>query len=74
MRQCKAKSKRSQKRCKNPAMKGMKVCYHHGGCLGSKKARKARIEAPIKHGFYSRKAIDERKQLSKLIKHFKEVL
>ena len=30
-KQCKAKSKRSQRRCENPAMKGMEVCYYHGG-------------------------------------------
>lgn len=71
MRRCKAKSKRSQKRCKNPAMKAMRVCYHHGGVLGSRKAKKARKKAPLKHGFYSRESIDERKRLSKLIKYSK---
>jgi hypothetical protein len=30
-RQCKAKSKRSQKQCNNPPIKGMEVCRMHGG-------------------------------------------
>ena len=29
--QCSAKSKRSQERCRNPAMKGKNTCLHHGG-------------------------------------------
>ena len=29
--QCSAKSKGSQERCRNPAMKGKNTCLHHGG-------------------------------------------
>jgi hypothetical protein len=74
IKQCKAKSKRSKKRCKNLAIKGMDVCYHHGGCLGAKKAKKTRIQAPFKHGFYSKENILERKMFSKLLKNSKENL
>jgi len=31
MAQCKATSKRTHERCKAKAMRGMEVCYHHGG-------------------------------------------
>jgi hypothetical protein len=31
MRQCTARSKRSQQRCRHYAMHGTTVCYHHGG-------------------------------------------
>ena len=74
MRQCKAKSKRTQKRCKNPAMIDMKVCYHHGGVLGTKKAREAKRKAALKHEFYTKKAIKERKSLSIFMKQTKDMI
>ena len=74
MRQCKAKSKRSQKQCQNPAMKSMEVCYHYGGVLDSKKARRARRKAVLKHGFFTQEALEERKEFSKLIKDSKNRL
>ena len=42
MTQCKAKSKRTGKRCKARAVTGKDVCYHHGGAT------------PVKHGLYSK--------------------
>ena len=74
MRQCRAKSKRSKKRCQNPAMKGMEVCYHHGGKLGNRKAKEARRQAVFKHGQYTQEALLHRKQLSLFIKGVKEFL
>ena len=50
MPQCKAKSKRSGKRCRRQAMKGMEVCYMHGG----KSATKGAANPNYKHGRYSR--------------------
>ncbi len=41
---CTAKSKRSGKQCKNPAMRGKDKCPMHGG------------KTPIKHGLYSKYA------------------
>ena len=36
-KQCRAKSKRTQLRCRAPAMRGREVCYHHGGKAGAPK-------------------------------------
>ena len=61
--QCSAKSKRSQERCRNPAIKGKTKCRHHGGrSTGSKTAEgKARqIAANIKHGNETRAIREER--------------
>ena len=46
----------------------------HGGIIGGKKAQKARKKAVTKHGFFSQEAIQERKQLSQLIKENKEII
>jgi len=69
MKQCKAKSKRTGEQCKNYAVKGMNVCHMHGGKLGGKKAREARRLAALKHGFYTKEAIDERKNIVRFIKN-----
>ena len=72
--QCQAKSKRTGKRCRAFAMRGMRVCYHHGGKLGSKKAQRARLLAVFKHGMYTKEAIVERKMVSKMIKDSRQSL
>ena len=61
--QCSAKSKRSQERCRNPAIKGKTKCKHHGGpSTGSRTpAGKARqIAANTKHGNETRAIREER--------------
>ena len=47
------------------------VCYYHGGKLGSTKARRARRQAALRHGFYTKENVAKRKQISKLIKDSK---
>ena len=74
MKQCKAKSKRTGKQCQAYAMHNMDVCYHHGGKLGSKKAREARRQASLRHGFYTKEAVAERKKIVRLIKNQKITL
>jgi hypothetical protein len=74
MNQCQAKSKRSQKQCLNWAVQGMRTCHMHGGKLGGKKARRARRLAVLKHGFFTKEAIEERKEVRALIKSAKERL
>lgn len=62
-RQCDAKSKRSQERCRAPAMKGKTKCATHGGkSTGPKTAAgKARCaEAHTTHGRESRSARENR--------------
>ena len=47
---CQAKSKTSGKQCRQPAMKGKRVCYYHGGMSpGAPKGNKN----ALKHGRYS---------------------
>lgn len=53
-KQCKAKSKRSGKQCKNPAMIGKEVCRMHGG-----KSPSGPDAGNYKHGAYS-KVLPER--------------
>ena len=50
--QCSATSKRTKKRCGNPAMKGKKVCRHYGGLSrGASPEGRARIaKANTVHG------------------------
>ena len=49
IRYCKAKSKRTGQRCRARAVRGMQVCYHHGG-----KSRRGLSHPNFKHGYYSR--------------------
>ena len=61
--QCSAKSKRSQERCCNPAIKGKTKCRHHGGRStgGRTPEGKARqIEANTIHGRETRAIREER--------------
>lgn len=68
MKQCQAKSKRSGRRCKRYASKGMKVCRMHGGALGSKKAHKSRRQAAFRHGLHTQRALQEKTAAYQLIK------
>ena len=50
IRYCTAHSKRTHQPCRARAMKGMNVCYHHGG-----KSRRGFVHPNYKHGFYCKK-------------------
>ena len=62
---CTAKSKRSGKPCKNPAVKGWSVCRMHGarGGHGEGKANPA-----YKHGLRSREWVETRRAVNALCK------
>src|SRR5438045_520146 len=47
IRYCTAHSKRTHQLCRARAMRGMNVCYHHGG-----KSRRGIVHPNYKHGFY----------------------
>jgi hypothetical protein len=65
MQRCKARSKRTRKRCGNPAVRGYSVCRMRGAGGGPKTSEgNLRCkQAPLKHGFYTVESISERKQL-----------
>jgi len=62
---CGAKT-RSGKPCRSPAVNGKKRCRMHGGAEGSG-APKGNQNA-LKHGRYTKKAIEERRELRRLIR------
>ncbi len=54
MPQCTAKSKRTQQRCKRPAIKGRTKCYHHGGVVSPDAGAPVRNVNAKKHGIYAK--------------------
>ena len=62
---CTAKSKRSGKRCKAPAVRGWNVCLFHGARGG---APKGEANGAWKHGYYSVAAKAERLLVKLLLK------
>ena len=68
MQRCRATSKRSREQCKNYAISGFSVCRMHGASGGprTEEGLSRCKSAPLKHGFYSKEAIEERKLNLKL--------
>ncbi len=62
---CGAKT-RSGKPCRSPAVTGKRRCRMHGGAAGSGAPRGN--QNARKHGWYTREAIEERKQLRALLR------
>ena len=68
---CGAKTRKGSP-CKSPAVQDKKRCRMHGGAEGSG-APKGNKNA-FKSGLYTKEAIEERKQLNKMIKNYKNTL
>ena len=68
---CGAKT-RSGKPCQSPTVRGRKRCRMHGGAKGSGAPPGNRNA--MKHGLYTRLAIEERKMLNRLIRDSKKLL
>ncbi len=68
---CGAKT-RSDKPCRSPAVAGKKRCRMHGGAPGSG-APKGNHNA-LKHGMFTRDAIESRHQLRRLMRDAKRLL
>jgi hypothetical protein len=68
---CQAKSKTSGTRCKQPAMKGKRVCRFHGGMSpGAPKGNKH----AWKHGLYTAEALSQSKRVRDLINEARRTL
>lgn len=68
---CRAKAKSTGNRCRNPAMKGKRVCYIHGGRsngppLGNQNS--------LKHGFYKAESIEYRRMTYELLRKSKDLI
>ena len=59
---CKARSKRSGKQCRSPAVRGRRVCRMHGAGGGAPKGNRN----AWKHGRYSCEALSLRRQVAQL--------
>ena len=68
---CGAKT-RSGKPCQSPAVAGKRRCRMHGGAKGSG-APKGNKNA-LKNGLYTKEAIEERKELRRLIREANNLL
>ncbi len=68
---CGAKT-RHRTPCMAPAVKGKRRCRMHGGAPGSG-APKGNKNA-LKHGLYTREAIEERRRLKQLIRQSEKLL
>ncbi len=68
---CGAKT-RSGRACSSPAVRGKKRCRMHGGAKGSGAPLGNRNA--LKHGLYTKEAIEERMKLSRLLKTTREFL
>ena len=62
---CSARSKRTRKRCRAPAVKGWTVCRFHGAGGGGPKGER---NGMYKHGLFTNEAIAERRALSALLR------
>jgi uncharacterized protein YjcR len=71
IRRCGAKS-RSGKPCRSPAVIGKKRCRMHGGAAGSGAPRGNKNA--LKHGRYTREAIEERQQLRDLLRQSRSLI
>ncbi len=66
-----ATSKRIGKQCKAPAVKGWTVCRFHGAGGGGPKGQR---NGMYKHGLYTKESIQERRELSELLRQARQTL
>ena len=68
---CTASSKRTGQRCRAPAVKGWTVCRFHGAGGGGPKGKR---NGMYKHGLFTKEAIQERRELSELLRQARQTL
>ena len=69
---CRAMSKRSGKQCRAPAVAGKRVCWIHGGAIGS--GAPIGNKNALRHGRYTAEAVASRRHLSDLIRRSRAVI
>jgi glucans biosynthesis protein len=67
---CRARSKRSGKPCRSPAVKGSAVCRMHGARGGAPKGNRN----ALKHGRFSAEATRDRRVVAELIKRSRQLV
>ena len=67
---CRARSKRSGKPCRSPAVRGYSVCRMHGAGGGAPKGK----QNALKHGLYTAEAIETRRMVAVLTKRARELV
>lgn len=71
---CNAKSKRSQKGCLAPAMRGRKVCHMHGGKGGAPRGER---NGNFRHGLHTNELVALRREVANILsaarKHLREL-
>ncbi|MBW2109399.1 MAG: hypothetical protein JRI36_12160 [Deltaproteobacteria bacterium] len=77
VKRCQAKSRTAGRQCRNPAMKGKRVCRIHGGLSTGPKSKEGleRVrQARIKHGKFTAEERRRQKQISSLLKEAKATI
>lgn len=67
---CRARSKRTGKSCRSPAVRGCSVCRMHGAGGGAPRGNRN----AYKHGLYTAKAIETRRMAAALLKQARELV
>jgi hypothetical protein len=70
-RRCGAKTRLGEP-CRSPAVQGKERCRMHGGAAGSGAPK--RNQNALKHGMYTRAAIEERSQVRMLLRQSRKLL
>lgn len=68
---CKATSKRTHQRCKQPAMKGKAVCYYHGGKSAGPSTPAGRKRSGAHKLVHGRETIQKRLHRSQKVQEFR---
>ena len=74
---CQATAKSTGKRCGNPAMRGKKVCYIHGGKSRGPRTKEGKLRskyANLRHGNYTAEAIARRKEVNQLFRECRKFM
>ena len=70
VKRCRAKSKRSGKPCRAPAVTGWKVCRFHGAGGG---APKGKANGNYRNGFYTKDRLRDRRMLREIIRAMRDL-